>query len=332
MNLWSYGFEISIGLISSMLIISAIILSLGIAVRNKRLQEFGKEEINQSFINSIILGLMAGLFGPKGASYPLLSSLIPSNFSYACPYSIENSLSCFAYDYLIGSGYLIGNTAFPSLVSILTPLLLSLYALNAAIGLLAGIRIAGVISLSQAFSPLLSSLQYIIKTLNIAEISVMIQGSLIVFTSTVSISLLMPLGLMLRSFYPSRKLGGFLTALSIGLYAVLPLSYILNALVISSYTSSSPISQVDSVTQSVNGGIPYSVSSNSIIIGTLLSPINYIISEVNTLISSLESFLGYVFLATIVLPVFSLTLTGISVRELSALLGSEPYFDIFEMI
>ncbi len=59
---------------------------------------------------------------------------------------------------------------------------------------------------------------------------------MLVFVAAGTLSVILPAGLVLRTFYPTRKLGGFLIAVAIGLYVVLPLSYVFNAMLANSYS------------------------------------------------------------------------------------------------
>ena len=78
-------------------------------------------------------------------------------------------------------------------------------------------------------SPLLSQIQSAVQVLGAAAVSATVQASVLMAIAAGALSTLLPLGLILRTFYPTRRLGGFLIALSIGVYVVLPLTYVMNA-------------------------------------------------------------------------------------------------------
>ena len=146
-----------------------------------------------------------------------------------------------------------------------------------------------------------------------------------------STTIILPTGLILRSFYPTRKLGGFLIALAIGLYVVLPLSYVMNAMIANSYSQTLSNSSIISLTSSASSfkntlvGIPEIKNQSDYgqalsFLGTITNGItsisNYFSGIVNWLVSSIAYFIVYTF----ILPGFSLILTIISVRELSEML------------
>ena len=78
---WAY--EISLGLIAIMLAVSGMILGLGYATDDKKLKEFGREELLQSLINGAIVGALLVAFGSGGFFTVLINAISNSQSSTA---------------------------------------------------------------------------------------------------------------------------------------------------------------------------------------------------------------------------------------------------------
>ena len=65
----------------------------------------------------------------------------------------------------------------------------------------------------------MSQINYIIEALSATAVSISVQAFILVFASLCAISIILPLGIILRTFYTTRKLGRFFIALSINLRA-----------------------------------------------------------------------------------------------------------------
>jgi hypothetical protein len=158
-----------------------------------------------------------------------------------------------------------------------------------------------------------------------------LDGTVLAVAAAGSMTLLLPLGLVLRTFYPVRKLGGFLIALTIGLYLILPLSYVMNATLLSYYASAEAgngSAQFVFDFNNVEGSLlayASTGSGNSSIVSALASVGSAVSKQLSNLVNYLFGIMSYFILATFILPAFSLMLTGISVRELSAVLGSDTF-------
>lgn len=326
----AYGFEIAVLLVSMMIAVGGIVLGIGHALNDKKLKEMGKGELMQSLINGAMVGGFMVLFAGGGMVGAFVNSVVLTNgTSLTCNgFMAGNTAICFAYDYLVGSGqYEYLGASHASVLGSVTATVTGLIALYAALG-----------AFKTFLSPLLSQVQSTVQVLGAAAVSVTVQASVLAMIAVGAVTLLLPLGLILRTFYPSRKLGGFVIALTIGLYLVLPLSYVMNATLLSYYTSA----------QTGNGGmqlvfdfnniegslLAYTNTSagNSSIVSALSGIGSAISSQLSNLVNYLFNIISYFILATFILPAFSLTLTGISVRELAAAMGSDTFFGKMSII
>jgi hypothetical protein len=344
----NYGFSIAVYVIGIMLSVAGISLGMGYAINKRSLKEFGKEEIYQSIINGVLVGSMLLLFSQGGIVNSMINQItLYNSTSISCQaYMSNNAALCLAYDYLAGSGYTYMGTFHPSILSSTTTLMAELLGLNTILGVIGSININLVvvsISLGSVVNPITSQIMYFVRILTTISMGALVQSSILIFVSLTATTIILPAGLILRSFYPTRKVGGFLIALSIGLYIVLPLSYVMDAMIANSYYTTLSNSSIVSLTSSANSfkgtltGIPQVKNASDYgsaisFLGTITNGIssisNYFSGIINWLISTVAYFIVYTF----ILPGFSLIITIISVRELSAMLGSEAFFDLFRVM
>jgi hypothetical protein len=341
-----YGFSISIYVLSIMFMLSGMVLGIGYALNDRRLKEFGRKELYQSIVNGVLIGSLLMLFANGGIITQLINSLTVSNGTILhCSEMLSvNKALCLAYDYLVGEQqYTFYGRVHSSVLSEVTGLITALLGLSAVLGAIAGIKINLVIitlSFGSVVNPLIYELQYIVKTLSAIAISILVQSAVLMVISVSTLTVLLPSGMILRTFYPTRRLGGFLTALSIGLYVVLPLSYVLNATILNQYSSNVNATELNQITLSAQGIKDNIISSNrfanetggfGVIEGlsnSMYSLANSVDSTVNLVLSNVSEFIMYAFIT----PLFSLIVTGISIRELAELMGSEAFFGKFNIL
>ena len=337
-----YGFNIAVLLISIMLAISGIILGLGYALDDRKLKDFGKNELYQSIINGILVGGLLVLFVNNGPIDSLINSLVPTHSQFSCPsYMSSNLAICFAYSYLAGSlPYTFMGSVHISLLEKITLLLSALFLLSTILGALASLDINLIIvSLNFSFiiKPFLNEIQYIINILTATAVSTSVQALLLVFIALTAVSIILPLGIILRSFYPTRKLGGFFIALAIGLYVVFPLSYLFNAILLNSFNSNYNASSITVVTSNASlfenqtiSSIDTNATSTDVI--KLENSAVKLFSSISSILNGLISYASSLVMQVFILPVFDLVITAISIREIAELLGSEAFFGKFKVL
>jgi hypothetical protein len=336
------GFNVAIVVLAIMFTIGGIALGIGYAVNSRKFKDFGREELNQCIINGVLISSLVTIFLPSGMLTSLINS-ITSNSSAQCPsYLLNNAAICFSYGYLAGNGYTLSGISHPSILYQSTSLMAGLFSLNALFGVVGSVQISAFdvvgISLSQAIAPITYQLQNFIKILGTVAAGVLVQSAVLSVIAVTAVNILLPLGIVLRTFYPTRKLGGFLVGTVIGLYVVLPLTYVLNASVINSYTASFSNSTIANMSGYASGlaahigkGSLSSASGNSVL-NSISSAITSISGAFSSFVAYVVDYLSYLIIAAFVLPAFSIALTYLSIREISGILGSEMTFNLFDII
>ncbi|MCL4381005.1 MAG: hypothetical protein M1331_03025 [Candidatus Marsarchaeota archaeon] len=336
------SYYIALSIIAIMMGVAGIILGIGIALNEKSLKEFGKSELFQSFVNgAIVLGLVA-VFSKNGLITQIINSIVlKSSTSLSCAgFEAYNYAICFAYNFLTGiNGFAVNGVHFASLFAQISGMLAAVSSVYVAIALISSLKFNFIIgiSLSAIFTPLLSVLGSIITTIVFSMLSIEVQAALLKFAGIASITILLPIGIVLRTFYFTRKLGGAIIALSIGLFCIFPLTYLLNAQLISSYASSTGLAGLVQSTSQLKASVINSAGSatNSTSQGILASLdqavsgfSSYFWGAMNSVINEIALVIVEVFF----LPALSIMLTIISIREMAKILGSEislGRFDIF---
>lgn len=332
-----------------MISISGIILGLGYALNERKLKEVGKKELMESLFNGILVGSLFLLFSSNGAVSILLNQLTLSNNATISCSSIlsQNPALCLANNYLVGTNtYTFEGVQHSSVLSSVTTLMVGLVSLNTVLGLVGSSKIDLIIvtiSLSYVVNPIITQIQYLIRILSTLSISILVQSAIITLIAISALSLILPSGIILRSFYPTRKLGGFLIAVAIGLYVVLPLSYVFNASIVSSLSTNVNYTSLSEVTLStknfqntvISSGAKAQNSNSTVLSGlinTISGGITSLTNSISNIINYLYSIISYFIVSVFILPIFSLILTGISIREFSQILGSEAFFGKFDIL
>lgn len=312
------------------------------------MKEIAKTELYMSMINAVILGVLIAAFSSNGMIATALSG-ITNNVSqgYSCPSQMEyNSALCFAYNYVVGTSQVdVHGSAYPTIFDSTVTLLVPLSAMYATLSIVNSMSFSlGPISfgLSGSMKPVLTAIGYAIDALTVALMSVEVQGFMLMFISASALPILMPIGIALRCLYFTRRLGGALLAITIGLFAVLPMTYVLDATIVNSYAvefNPSSLTAVLSNSTGVQGGLLNEVSayqSNSV---TASSAFNYMtglvsgfINGIQQLLNGLANFVAIIVVQAFLMPAFSIILTVISIREFARILGSEVHLGRFNYI
>lgn len=340
-----YGFQIGVIMIAIMITISGIVLGMGYALDDRKIKEFGRSEIYQSVISGVLLGSFLLLFANGGVVSSLVNAVTLSNgTSFSCQAMMQsNAALCFASSYLNGPRqYTFMNRNYDSLMTISAGFLASLVALNSILGIMAGVKInLLIVSLSFAglLQPFLNEIQYAVSALVAIMVGISIESSLLAFVALTATTLVLPTGLLLRTFYPTRKLGGFFIALAIGMYVVFPLSYLFDAMMVSQYdigSNQTNLSQITFSAQSIKDQYINTIGTNTNqstgVINSLTNSVSALSLSISNILSSLFNTISELMVQVFVLPVFNLIVTGISIRELSGIFGSEAYFGKFRIL
>jgi len=336
-----YGIAVSV--IAIMLSVSGIILGIGYSLDDKRLKEFGREELVQSLINGAIVGALVVAFVPGGFFNQLINSTVGSaSVTATCQGFMQaNYAICFAYNYLVGiSPVTINGTSYPSLADLTFGMLATLSTSYTALALLSSIKIgAGVVSitLSGVLNPLLTQLGYLVNAVTAMVVSIEVQGMLLSFIAAIAIPVLLPVGLVLRSAVVTRRLGGTIIAMAIGLFAIFPTTYLFNAELLNSYSSTitdPSLSLIGSIATGSQDGITAQMAAANqssstgmfLLLGALSSSLGGIVSAFQDALKSVANEVAMLIIEVFFLPVFSVILTVVSIREIARMLGSEVNF------
>ncbi len=78
-------------------------------------------------------------------------------------------------------------------------------------------------------TPIVKDAEFILSALSFVRLTNALQDVFLTFVSVTMMYYFLPVGVILRTFSPTRRVGAFMMALSIGFYFVFPLTYIFNA-------------------------------------------------------------------------------------------------------
>jgi uncharacterized membrane protein len=197
------GMGIAVIIVTASIVLSGILFGVGRAFSYKNLEYFGIEELLQSVINAALIGSFAVVTG-------LVASVSASIVTPGCSAgSIITQLTC-----MLG----IVNTNLFALFQTLIQMLniLGYYqGLSLNFGAFSVVPFGNLASVSGVLSAQLLSL-------NLIMILVGLNAQITIFIEQNALSLLFPVGLVLRSLFVTRKVGGFLIALAVGLYIFYP--------------------------------------------------------------------------------------------------------------
>ncbi|MDD2655039.1 MAG: hypothetical protein PHQ80_00005, partial [Candidatus ainarchaeum sp.] len=190
--------------VSLSIILSGLLIGLGKTIGSKRVEHFGEEELVQSAINAALVGAYAAIISIASE----VSKGIAEGQTCVAGDAIEN-LQC------------IFSTISADTFSLLTQVI----NLHQIVSYYQSITLEFATFSIQPMSHL-SSIQSIlggqILTLQALLTLAQLQVQILAFFAPQLLTFFLPLGLIFRSFFSTRKLGGFLIALSIGIYLFYP--------------------------------------------------------------------------------------------------------------
>lgn len=313
-------------------------MGLGRAFGVRKLEEWGKHEILQQVINAAFI---AGLASVTLFIMMLVSSLTPQPGSpealFVNPDKVfsGNAAINFSLHYLdfvnsICNALLAG-------LSVIYAVLAPLSTLNVGVNLV----VTGSITPLNGLTPFLELLGTLISAMAFFIFMIFAQRSLLLFVDATAFAVFLPLGLILRSAYVTRKVGGALIAISIGLYVVYPLLFVLDVTSMRTVVDGSVmnatlaldsakgsitsagigVSSADPANMSVDyGGL---LSQNIDIASKLVNGIGGVMSASNSLVVEMQRVFASFFIVLFFMPFFNIIITIISIKEMAQLFGSE---------
>lgn len=332
------GYEIAVGLVSIMIAVSGIVLGIGIAIGDRKLKEIGRDELYQSVINGVMVGALFAALVPGGIISSLVNSLAPSGVQCSGVMSANYAI-CFASNFLTGlTPVNVAGHIYPTLMDSTLGLLLPSAAIYGAVSFIASIKVTAVMvsfGFGTLLQPVVGMLRYVIEALSFTLASLEIQGVLLYFIAATSLSALLPIGLILRSFYFTRRLGGAIIAITIALFVVFPLTYVMDAQLVSAYSAgTSGVGAISSTANSLKENVSGSLLSANVptsVLSDISSGISSFVSMVEADLTTVMNIVAMIIVEAFFLPLFSVMLTIVSARELARILGSELSFGKFDM-
>ncbi|MBI5051359.1 hypothetical protein HZC08_01230 [Candidatus Micrarchaeota archaeon] len=317
------GINVAIIVVTISIIISGIDIGAGRALSYKNIERFGVEELFQSVLNAAIVGGAVGIIESlKAASASLVKTTCTQSDSI-------NELSCL-FQLISNDLFSLMQETNHALITVGYYQTLSLNFGSFSIQPLYNLEGISSILISQA------------GTLNLLMILLNLNLQILSFFSQNALSLFFSLGLVFRSFFATRRLGGFFIALSLGFYIFYP-AFILV------FPSPAPdILAAKTALQSFNLNPAYSLvpildlnNNNAIAekldnmsfkkLSNLSSNATDFSSDLTSLSNLNSTALSKILLYIVFAPLFSLLITVVFIKEISNVLGGEFSFS-FEVI
>lgn len=353
------GIEIAVIIVTASIILAGILIGIGKAIGNKKIEHFGIEELIQSVVNAAIIGSLAAIV-------ELVTVISSSIVLGTCTTgNVVSQLSCT----LVNTNNSLF-ALFNQLLQVST--IVSYYqTISLDFGAFALSPFANLASVSNILSLQLLSINTIMM---LGQLN----AHITTFIGQNALGLLFPLGLVLRTLFATRKLGGFLVALAIGLYVFYPTFVLIfpspsestNTSIVSmqnfinnGYYSTIPVIDLNdnymlagkldvmsgrcSMAKSafyINGSIQNltladgttnpNATSCDILLFNQQNNTNSVdfIGDLTIIIQSNNDVISKSALYTVIAPLFSLIITIVFVRELAGILGGEINLQAFAAI
>lgn len=197
------GETIAISVVIASIVLAGILIGIGRGFGYKRVEYFGTEEFIQSLINAAIVG-----------SFALISGLVSTVSSAVAIEGCSEGATIAQLACTLGSVNAGLFALFQQLVSVLG--LLGYYqSMSLDFGAFSISPFTNLAAVSDGLSLQLLSL-------NVIMILVELNRQMAIFIGQNSLALILPVGLVLRTFFATRKVGGFLIALALGLLVFYP--------------------------------------------------------------------------------------------------------------
>jgi|GEM_PF-844993 len=344
------AFNVAIYVIISMTIIVGITYLISRVMNNRKLEDWSKNEFMQVIISAAIVGALFLLMNPgTGLITTLFTTLIPeegvtiiTTFGGGSPTTVSasgclaipnGSVLCFAHNYL------------SLLEAQIAGLWATIFSLNYLTDLFAKFSIDLIILEISPFAGLSSVVQVlnsVMQSLLFLGIILGVEIALLHFINATALTVFLPIGVVLRSFFATRRVGGALMALAVGLYIVFPLTIALNAISVEQISAPElqSIEDFKSELEDLNifasdhftstGDFADSESWMAYL-GEYSEAMDGLVERLQEIPKSLIRMLASLVVQIVVLPVLSIMLTLISIKELANIFGSEVNLSRFEV-
>ncbi len=322
---WTWSLAISLVVISIML--SALALGIGRALGSRKLWAWGAEELGQAIFNAAILG---ALFGLTAAASVFVSSSVPSGTLLNCASTMNLTPSHSAMNASLCSLELAGNAT----QNVSGALFSHSYkfAMLSSLTLSANVLTARPLAALEwpahtyaDWSAQLTSLDSLIET----------QRQFLAMVASMGFALFLPAGLLLRMFFPTRRLGASIMGAAIAFFLVYPMVY-------ASLAGMGPLAGTQSAVMAVWNDNENSVMRDLPIIdwdkpGDMMNITQGLekkdlAARAISLSGPMSAFFGSLNLYAIVYPLIALVMSLVAAAALAGGLGTEMRLDLFEMV
>lgn len=329
------GMGIATIVVTASIALAGILIGVGRALAYKRIENFGIEELIQSIINAAIVGAFAAII-------ELINSVSSSIVETRCGTgNVVSQLICIMEGTSINVFSLFQETVK------LSNTIGYYQSLNLDFSFFSIQPFANLSGMSLLFSAQILLLQFLMV---FVELNIQI----LTFVGQNALLLLFPIGLVFRTFFATRRLGGFLIGLAIGAYLLYP-SFILifpdpqsdigNATVnVTQFNDKAFYATVPVIDLNSNNAIAAKLDvmsgrcfeSNSSLCANATEGYNQADVDFTgdlTVVAQKNSIaISRVLLYLVIAPIFSLIITLIFVKEITKVLGSEINLDVMKTV
>jgi hypothetical protein len=330
------GMEIAALVVTASIVLAGILIGVGRAFSYKRIENFGIDELIQSVINAAIIGAFAAII-------ELVNSVSSSVIEGVCgegPTVIEQ-LAC------------IMETTKVEVFSLFQELI----RLTNTIGYYQSLTLDFNVLVVQPFTNLsalsaIFSIQLLLLQLIMVFVDLNVQ--ILNFIGQNALLLLFPIGLVFRTFFATRRVGGFLIGLAIGAYLLYPSFVIIfpdpqediiNATANvsgfnnKSYYSATPIIDLNdnyalAEKLDVMSGRCFDSDSpecQNATLGLDREDVDFV-GDLTVIAQKNSIAISKILLYLVVAPLFSLIITVIFIKEITRLLGSEIGLSVMKAV
>jgi hypothetical protein len=295
------------------IVLSGLLIGLGRAIGSHKVEYFGREELIQAMINAALVGAYATitLTATEISKEMVTGTLCGEGDAIENLQCLYEGVSTNLYSLLVETLHLHQTVAYyQSLVLNFSTFTIQPLAYLSSVSL---ILEAQVLILQQL--------------LLVSEIHI----QLLSFFGPQLLTFFFPLGLVFRAFFSTRKLGGFLIALSIGLYLLYPSL----VMVFPQPVLNETLISLESMNNNTNYTITpiLDLNDNYAIAGKLDNMTNTsagmdFTGEVTTSIQELTTATSALTIFVLIAPLFSIIITLIFIKEVTDIFGGEFFYSV----
>ncbi len=334
------AFNIAIYTLVSMLILTALVYVLGKLLQSHKVEGWAKDEFIQVMINAALVGSLFMLMAPgSGLVINAFDSLIPAEavqipalgdsgvgvISTSCTIVASGTVLCFASNYLTSlSNQLMSVVTF---LFGMVPLLDGLSKISLNLEIVTLRPLSGLSVYTAVFSSIMQSMIFL-------GIGANVENALLIFADKVALTLFLPIGVVLRCFFATRRTGGALIALSVGAYLIFPLLLSLNAIAVNQAMVSDfgPLVSAATAIAALNPFQTFQSAGDfadpakfSAYLDAMGGSGNAIMKALAALPAVLVDYVALIVVQIVILPLVALIVTGLAIRELASLFGAEVH-------